>query len=262
MLINNIEDLYRLLPSVMIQDFGKFETASKVAQEWLVGVLGDDLFQAVISIETLKDKCQLIVACRAYYELIPELDIVNSPNGFAIVNDSKLAPASRDRVSALREAVRVKGENAEASLYEAVEDKTELRTMWTKRPRTTVISNSLTPTFRDFESYAEFNGGYDEWRASRFKHRELLITKIAPIISAAVVAKIIEGDSRYEDLADTVRFAFVSYFNGSDATATSSLLTVRDRLMSDLEKFPEFANSASNYQRQTFKSSDSVGIFM
>lgn len=58
----------------------------------------------------LSDELKLLVseaACtRAAYNLIPQLDLVITPTGFGIVSNQNTAPASRERVAALREEMR------------------------------------------------------------------------------------------------------------------------------------------------------------
>lgn len=51
--------------------------------------------------------CKRFVALDAVYEYIPLRDLVITPNGFGIVSDANLAPASKDRVEALRHEIGV-----------------------------------------------------------------------------------------------------------------------------------------------------------
>lgn len=45
--------------------------------------------------------CSLI-AVKAFYQAVPSLDLVLSPNGFAVVNTTNMAPASKERLERLR----------------------------------------------------------------------------------------------------------------------------------------------------------------
>ena len=45
--------------------------------------------------------CSLI-AIKAFYQAVPSLDLVLSPNGFAVVNTTNMAPASKERIERLR----------------------------------------------------------------------------------------------------------------------------------------------------------------
>ena len=46
------------------------------------------------------------VSLKAAYEVLPQLDLVLTENGFAVVSNTNLAPASRDRVASLQERLR------------------------------------------------------------------------------------------------------------------------------------------------------------
>ena len=46
------------------------------------------------------------VCIKAAYEVLPQLDLVLTENGFAVVSNTNLAPASRDRVASLQERLR------------------------------------------------------------------------------------------------------------------------------------------------------------
>lgn len=57
-------------------------------------------------IDDVKDAAEAFVCYSAAYEAIPALDLIATPNGFAVVNNQNLAPASKERVAALRESYR------------------------------------------------------------------------------------------------------------------------------------------------------------
>lgn len=50
-----------------------------------------------------------IVCSMAFYEAIPQLDLVLTSTGFGVVSNSNVAPASSDRVEALRKQIRRQG---------------------------------------------------------------------------------------------------------------------------------------------------------
>ena len=57
-------------------------------------------------IDDVKDAAEAFVCYSAAYEAIPALDLIATPNGFAVVSNQNLAPASKERVAALRESYR------------------------------------------------------------------------------------------------------------------------------------------------------------
>lgn len=57
-------------------------------------------------LDDVKDAAEAFVCYTAAYEATPALDLIATPNGFAVVNNQNLAPASKERVAALRESFR------------------------------------------------------------------------------------------------------------------------------------------------------------
>ena len=57
-------------------------------------------------LDDVKDAAEAFVCYSASYEAIPALDLIATPNGFAVVNNQNLAPASKERGAALRESYR------------------------------------------------------------------------------------------------------------------------------------------------------------
>lgn len=57
-------------------------------------------------LDDVKDAAEAFVCYSAAYEAIPALDLIATPNGFAVVSNQNLAPASKERVAALRESCR------------------------------------------------------------------------------------------------------------------------------------------------------------
>ena len=56
--------------------------------------------------EHLSEVVSAYVSLKAAYEVLPQLDLVLTENGFAVVSNTNLAPASRDRVASLQERLR------------------------------------------------------------------------------------------------------------------------------------------------------------
>ena len=53
------------------------------------------------SLFTIHSSLSKVIACHAYMTAIPSLDLVLTPNGFGIVSNSNVAPASKERVERL-----------------------------------------------------------------------------------------------------------------------------------------------------------------
>lgn len=114
-------DFIAVCPAALAPDSDLFErmhasitSASKKA----AGILGPKLYKKISAVETSMDLipesreetlAQTVIThicARAFYDSIPQLDLVATPNGFGVVSNQNVAPASSDRVANLRNALK------------------------------------------------------------------------------------------------------------------------------------------------------------
>ena len=110
-IITSDEQLRRYLPNAFATVEGEAPFFEKVqpwleaAERWLsLQFIGDEFAGALIAMEEnepLKMTACSVVAHEALMHAVPSLDLVLTPNGFGIVSNSNVAPASRDRVTRL-----------------------------------------------------------------------------------------------------------------------------------------------------------------
>lgn len=113
-LITTDEQLRLLLPNVLATAEGEPTLIEKLypfletAEQWAIdSFLPESLFDEIAASDSfgpgehLLFPLEKLVACHAYMTAIPSLDLVLTPNGFGIVSNQTIAPASRERVSAL-----------------------------------------------------------------------------------------------------------------------------------------------------------------
>ena len=110
-IITSDEQLRRYLPNAFATVEGEAPFFEKVlpwleaAERWLLmQFIGDEFAGALIDMEEnepLKMTACSVVAHEALMRAVPSLDLVLTPNGFGIVSNSNVAPASRDRVTRL-----------------------------------------------------------------------------------------------------------------------------------------------------------------
>ena len=112
-LIPNNEILVRFVPNVLksvqgeLALFDKIEPHLQVAEDWLcanflsapvlnvLAVSGND------ATNKLLHHARMAEVAEAMFHAIPQLDLVLTPNGFGIVSNSNVAPASKERVERL-----------------------------------------------------------------------------------------------------------------------------------------------------------------
>ena len=111
MLISNDTELRKYLPNALTTVEGETPLYDKIspylskAQAWLAKhFTGTDILAAIETAEPadpLRELCAHIVAVDAFRRAIPSLDLILTPNGFGIVSNQNVVPASADRVKRL-----------------------------------------------------------------------------------------------------------------------------------------------------------------
>ncbi len=110
-LIHNNDQLYSLLPNIMTVVKGERPVIDKIvpfidaSEKWLIdNFCPKEIFDDIADRpdpSTAKVTMARIVTFDAFRSAIPHLDIILTPNGFGIVNNSNIAPASKERVERL-----------------------------------------------------------------------------------------------------------------------------------------------------------------
>ena len=113
-LITTDEQLRLLIPNVLATVEGEPTLIEKLypyletAEQWAIDTfVPEDIFNEIAETDSLGPNerfcypLEKLVVCHAYMTAIPSLDLVLTPNGFGIVSNQNVAPASRERVDAL-----------------------------------------------------------------------------------------------------------------------------------------------------------------
>ena len=98
MMIENDAALRRYIPNALVTVqgeqslFDKMQVELQLSESWFVRIFSDT---------DTSDAAKKVVATDAFIRAVPSLDLVLTPNGFGIVSNNTIAPASRDRVDRL-----------------------------------------------------------------------------------------------------------------------------------------------------------------
>lgn len=121
-LITSDEQLCRYLPNAFATAQGEPPFFDKVlpwletAERWLFQQFIGDTFEpsllAMGENEPVRLTATCVVAHEAMLRAVPSLDLVLTPNGFGIVSNQNVAPASRERVSRLIASLEASRDNA------------------------------------------------------------------------------------------------------------------------------------------------------
>lgn len=120
-IITSDEQLRRLIPHVLATVEGEatlFERLTpflETSEEWVRQYfIPDDLFETIAAaseatetasdsaaIVALKKPVEKVIATHAFMSAVPSLDLVLTPNGFGIVSNTNIVPASKERIERL-----------------------------------------------------------------------------------------------------------------------------------------------------------------
>lgn len=130
-------------------------------------MLGSDLFEVIVAIDegssdstTIKDALKRIIAINAYYLCIPFVDLIQTPNGFAVVSSGQnIAPASKERVERLLEWVKLRlSESTDAFINLLLSgDSNTYRDEWEKSGNFERYTNCLFVTAGDLQRFGRSN---------------------------------------------------------------------------------------------------------
>ena len=122
MIIKDDSALMRYIPNLFATAQGETPFYDKVlpwlqtAERWLFSqFVGDgyaDTFLTLDENEPVRLTAAAVVVHEAFLRGVPSLDLVLTPNGFGIVSNQNVAPASRDRVARLIASLETSRDNA------------------------------------------------------------------------------------------------------------------------------------------------------
>ena len=110
-LITSEESIRKYIPNVLVSVKGEVPLIDKLtpfldlAEEWLSHTFTSEATLDTIvgypDSSVIKIYACKVVVCEAFKNAVPSLDLVLTPNGFGIVNNSNVVPASKERVNRL-----------------------------------------------------------------------------------------------------------------------------------------------------------------
>lgn len=151
-LIQNDETLRRFVPQQVVHVKGEASLFDKIAhwldtaEQWISATFcPSSVIDAILadkSLSALHASLAAVAAHRALADAIPSLDLVQTVNGFAVVSNQNLAPASRDRVDRLIAAHRSQCDTAISALIPQLAAVAE----WRDTPQCDYFRSTLFPT--------------------------------------------------------------------------------------------------------------------
>ena len=126
-LITSNEQLNALLPNVQVTVTGETPLIDKLSpflsatEKWLSDVFtSETVFDTICQLaeeDALRVATTQAVVYEAFRRAVPHLDIILTPNGFGIVSNTNIAPASKERINRLLDALL---DNRDAALSQVL----------------------------------------------------------------------------------------------------------------------------------------------
>lgn len=167
MLITTIDQFAKKIPTaVSIDSFEDLETYVESAELWLKSnVLGKSLYDNIDASQDsssgadadLLSLCRTVIANHAYYNAIPFLDLVHTNNGFGVVKNSNVAPASKERVDKLRKQCLIRRDQEVDSLIDYLLSHSTYHDAWKSSDVFGDMFSSLLPTLKVFGKYHDIS---------------------------------------------------------------------------------------------------------
>ncbi len=255
-LITNDQQLRELIPNVFSNVKGETSLFDKVApflasaEQWLINNFCSLKTFNVICGYTddnpTKTTAQRIVVCEALRNAVPSLDLVLTPNGFGVVNNQNIAPASKERVAHLVN-----------SLAEQRDELLELfipmlvgASKWKESAQYGFFSASLFPNI-DLASLCGFTANrwekYVELRTKAIDienslAEEFISPELMDKFRLAVIGGTLSSDA--EPVVRGIKAQVVDVLLGKPIS-TCRMMYLVNIIRNDINSFPEWHNSAT-----------------
>lgn len=262
------EQLRERIPSLAAYDsdnkeIDRYKTFLKSAERWTKrNITGNDLFNDIMSpaevvapaetpiyLVEAQEHIINIICYKGFPNAIPFLDLIDTGSGFAVANNQNLAPASKERVKALKdECIEQFSQSLEDFLF-FLENTEDLHDAWKGSETYTLLTETFLPTLTEFRRYGTFEGTRLEFLKALPKFKEVINHYIVPIISREVVEEIIE-QLRDEEVSEHnakilefIKLGYAAYASDKETIGKANITRAQSYMLANIETFTTFANS-------------------
>lgn len=160
-ILSNYEEFMKFIPTTFDsnQDVGLYSEWVDIAEETAsLRLFGEDLYNHISNLpdtDNFRILCKRYICHQALFEAIPNLDLILTNNGFAVVggSNSKYIPASKDRVAVLRLQEDVWREKFRENIIRRLSINKELQELWNRNPTLHSITDHLFVGYSDFRTF-------------------------------------------------------------------------------------------------------------
>lgn len=232
------------------------ELEQKILGEELVALLEADIIEPDAHAK-LRTKVERAISVSAFLNSMASVDLVLTDMGFAVENSTAMAPASRQRVEALKKSLQEQLDKVlDDLIYFLI--KSNVYDNWKGTSQFEEITSGLVATLREFKQYApsipavreKYPQNYSEFSLLYSNLNQALMLKIAPSISEDYCSELIEkyrdGDiSSVEErsLISLIKYAICSFALDENVLGNSFLQKAVKFMKSNIDKFTTYAAS-------------------
>lgn len=272
MIVNNIEQFEKVIPTAEGIKYEQFETYLRSAERWLKNhILGKNLFDKIESTEDidLKNLCVSVLCLHAYHAAIPFLDLIQTANGFAVVSNGNHAPASKNRVDRLIEQSLKRRDNELENLIDYLESEKQYHDDWKGAPSYSIISEGLIQTSTEMKRFCSWEGSRSEFMQLKPTLILKIKTELYKYFGKEIIEEIIE-QQRDNDISpsnsmiiESLKFCLANFAIGNNSEAVSLRDSIINVLDCDIESFPKYRDSSEYKARlqEGFKNTKDSPIF-
>lgn len=160
-------------------------------------ILGGELHADIITniadpgYTDIVDLCRQVIAHRAFYEGIPYLDIVLTANGFAVISNNNVAPASKERVKKLRTGSLALSDKFSEVLFDYLEATATYHAKWKSSLAYLRYSDCLIKTAKELVLLSNWEGLRTEFLKSFQDLRIFTSTHLRHYLSSDLIDQLI-----------------------------------------------------------------------
>ena len=256
-LINNDDTLRQYMPNVFatvkgeVSLFDKVKVDIDLAENWVI--------ETFVSTKTFNTICGYaddnpikiitakLIASEALRRAIPSLDLVLTPNGFGVVSNQNVAPASKERVDRLIGSLADYRDDCIANLLPLLSRESD----WLGSVQASFFGETLFP---DLAITDQVKGNGSKWEKYLEHHSQVIDLEaslaeewLSPELMSALRSENLRGDltAKRSEIVRQVKAQVVGYLR-SGSFNSRRLADIVNRIRENEDDFPEWHQSETS----------------
>ena len=256
-LITNDDTLRQYLPNVFatvkgeVSLFDKVKVDIDLAENWVIETfVSTKTFNTICGYaddKPIKVITAKLIASEALRRAIPSLDLVLTPNGFGVVSNQNIAPASKERVDRLIASLDDYRDECIGNLLPALGGETQ----WLTSSQASFFGETLFP---DLAITDQVKGNGSKWEKYLEHHSQVIDLEaslaeewLSPELMSALRSENLRGDltAKRSEIVRQVKAQVVGYLR-SGSFNSRRLADIVNRIRENEDDFPEWHQSETS----------------